>query len=93
VVALAQRVFGGWDDPAVAEMLPKGPGQPTLHLDFARVDFVTASGLGDLVALHKRWHAGGGLLTLWNVRSEVFHIFRVTGLTQVLHIVRGRSTA
>jgi anti-sigma B factor antagonist len=93
VATVTGKVLGGCETEGIRELLGKGLDHRSLYLDLARVDFVTASGLGDLVALHKRLQAVGGRLTVCNVRSEALSVFRLTGLSQVLHIERGRGTA
>jgi anti-anti-sigma factor len=93
VATVTGKVLGDCETEGIGELLGKGLGHHSLYLDLARVDFVTASGLGDLVALHKRLQTVGGRLTVCNVRSEAYNLFRITGLCQVLHIERGRGTA
>jgi anti-sigma B factor antagonist len=57
-----------------------------IHLDLGRVEFLTSTFLGKLLAMHKRMKARGGVLTLAHVKPLVYEIFAVTQLTRVLHI-------
>jgi anti-anti-sigma factor len=61
-------------------------GPQGLHLDLAAVQFLTSTGLGKLVALHKRVAAAGGRLTLTRVCPQVYEVFEVTRLTQLLDV-------
>jgi anti-sigma B factor antagonist len=69
--------------------LLEGRGPSRFVLDFGPVEFVTSETLGLLVRWHKRLAATGGYLTLVNVREEVYEVFEVTKLTQLLHVHRG----
>jgi anti-sigma B factor antagonist len=65
-------------------------GQKLGHLviDFDRVDFLTSEALCVLVSLHKRLVSTGGRLTLLNLRENVYEVFEVTKLTQILRVRR-----
>src|SRR5437879_6053911 len=49
-------------------------------VDFGRVRFCDATGLGTLVAAHNRLEPAGGLLRLACVRPAQRRLFRITGL-------------
>jgi anti-anti-sigma factor len=68
--------------------LLEGSARPRLRLDLARVRFLTSTMLGKLVALHKRVRACGGELTLLNVTGDVYQVFEVTRLHQLLDVRR-----
>ena len=61
-------------------------GPHRLHLDFRDVALVTASGLGQLVALHQALQATGGQLTLARLGASLYEVFEVTHLSQVLDV-------
>jgi anti-anti-sigma factor len=61
---------------------------PRLWLDLARVRFLTSTVLGQLVGLHRRVRAAGGELTLLNVAGDVYEVFVVTRLHQLLDVRR-----
>ena len=61
-------------------------GRREFDLDFGAVTFVTGSGLGHLVGLHRRLRATGGRLTISNVGRSVYLVFDVTRLTTVLDV-------
>ena len=66
--------------------LPEGPGRHRVMLDLGGVRIPTAGGLGALVTLHQRLRAGGGTLTLLNVRPWVYEVFELMRLTEVLDV-------
>src|SRR5215207_4282351 len=70
-----------------------GLGRQRLHLDFRHVEGTTASGLGQLVVLHKALRALGGRLTLGNVGERVFEVFEVTHLNRLLNVRRATVVA
>jgi len=55
-----------------------------LNLD--SIQYLTSSILGQLMGLNKKLRAGGGRLTLENVRPAVGNVFHATLLDQVLDI-------
>jgi anti-anti-sigma factor len=57
-------------------------------LDLAPVEYLTSTILSHLVRLHKRLAAGGGRLSLENVRPAVREVFGVTMLDRVFHIIQ-----
>jgi anti-sigma B factor antagonist len=61
-------------------------GRRKLHLDFSKVELVSSSGLGKLVALHKKLQAVGGHLTLYNLRERTYEVFEITRLDTLLDI-------
>ena len=65
-----------------------GSGPPSLVLDLAGVDFLTAEGLGELVTIHRRLRDMGGDLVLCNVTAQAFEVLEVARLTQVLQVRR-----
>jgi anti-anti-sigma factor len=68
-------------------------GPRGLWLDLAGVGFLASTGLGQLVALHKRVAAVGGRLTLANVRPLVHEAFEITRLTLLLDVRRAEGDA
>ena len=66
--------------------LVEGQARPRLRLDFGRVERLTSTALGKLVALHRQVRAAGGELTVENVRPFPYEVFEVTRLTGVLRI-------
>ncbi len=66
-------------------MLPADSVGP-LVLDLASVDVLTASGMGELVALHKRLREMGGELVLVNVNDTVLEVLQLARLTDLIHV-------
>ncbi len=58
----------------------------TLVLDLAAVRVPTAAGLGELVALDGCVRESGGCLVLRNASENVYEVFRVTHLTDLLDV-------
>jgi anti-anti-sigma factor len=59
-----------------------------LCLDLGRLDCLSSSGLGLLLALHGHVKAGGGRLSLCNVREAVYEVFVVNHLISFLDVRR-----
>ncbi len=63
-------------------------GECHLLLDFTNVEFITSVELGTLVGLHKKMKATGRRLTLFNLNLQVFEVFKVTRLENLIGICR-----
>ena len=72
------------------ELAESRPGQH-LHLDLGLLEYLTSSGLALFVGLHQKVRAGGGHLTLHNVREPVYELFQITRLTALLDIRRQQA--
>jgi anti-anti-sigma factor len=59
-----------------------------VRLDLGPVEYLTSTGLGLFLSLHKRVKAAGGRLSLLNVREPVYELFSLTRLTDVLDVRR-----
>ena len=59
-----------------------------LMLDFTNVESVGSEELGTIIRLHRKMNSGGGLLTLFNVRPQVFDAFAVTRLDTLVRVCR-----
>jgi anti-anti-sigma factor len=66
--------------------LADGQAGQQVVLDLAPIEYLTSTVLSHLVRLHKRLAAGGGRLSLENIRPAVRDVFRVTLLDRVFHI-------
>ncbi|MFC4098426.1 STAS domain-containing protein [Paenibacillus xanthanilyticus] len=55
-------------------------------IDFKHVDFIDSSGLGVVVAIHKRLVSKHGRLTNKNIHGSVKKLFEMTRLDKVLNI-------
>jgi anti-anti-sigma factor len=69
--------------------LVRWPGRHNLRLDLGSVQFLTAVGLGMLVATQKELRARGGRLVLSNVGLLAHEVFRAARLDRLLDIRRG----
>src|SRR5690349_13157449 len=63
-------------------------GECHLLLDFTNVEFVTSVELGTLIGLHNKMKTSGGRLTLFNLNLQVFEVFTVTRLENLIGICR-----
>ena len=61
-------------------------GQAYFLIDFSAVDYIDSSGLGTLVAIHKRALHGGGRVTITGLTGLVKELFELTRLTKVFDI-------
>jgi len=59
-------------------------------LDLSRVNLIDAAGLGALVELHKRFQCVGRRMGLMDPTRFVSHVFKITRLDTLFHIVRTR---
>jgi anti-anti-sigma factor len=66
---------------------------PEVMLDLSSVNLIDAAGLGALVDLHKRFKCAGKEMELMDPTRFVSHVFRITRLDEVFHIVRTRQIA
>jgi anti-sigma B factor antagonist len=57
-----------------------------LLLDFGNVDHLASAALGMLVTLHKQVQERGGALKLANINRQIFQVFKITRLNQMLDI-------
>ena len=64
---------------------------PEVMLDLSRVNLIDAAGLGALVDLHRRCQCAGRKMELMDPTRFVSHVFRITRLATVFHIVRTRQ--
>ena len=88
-VTLTERVLDGEQFQAVVAQLrrlAREAGRDKLYLNFDRVEFLTGSGLGQLVDLHNRLRARGGRLTLYNVHATLYEVFTATRLNELLDV-------
>ncbi len=62
------------------------PVAPGLVLDLSAVEFVSSTALARFLRLDREVRAGGGRLSLVNVRPAVFRVFVVSRLDRVLDV-------
>jgi anti-sigma B factor antagonist len=89
VARLESQSLGESDAGAVLasllELAGAGAGRE-LHLDLSGLEYVGSTGLGVFVTLNRAVKAGGGRLSLLNVRAPVYEVFALTRLTSVLDV-------
>ncbi len=78
----------GWIDtqaaPELADAIESLPEEITaLTIDMEKTEYISSSGLRQIVAAHKRMH---GNVTIMNVSVEVMDILRMTGFDKRLNI-------
>jgi anti-anti-sigma factor len=61
-------------------------GERELRLDLGAVKNLTSVGLGKLLSLYRKVLLGGGQLSLWNVCPQVYELFSITRLTELLDV-------
>lgn len=62
-------------------------GYTDFIMDMTNVDYIDSSGLGVLVAIHKRVLQEGGKVAIQGVQGTVKDLFELTRLTKVFAIV------
>lgn len=78
----------GWLDTQAASTMEDAlnslpPETESLTLDLARMEYISSSGIRQIVAAHKKMN---GKLTLKNVSTEALDLLRLTGLDKRLNI-------
>jgi anti-sigma B factor antagonist len=68
-------------------LLERRRGQDLL-LDLGEVEYLTSTGLGLFIDLHRRVREGGGRLSLVNVGEPVYELFSLTHLDTLLDVRR-----
>ena len=61
-------------------------GVTKLIVDCSKIHYISSSGLGTLIRLHKRMCEGGGDVRLAAVDSTVVRILEITRLNSVFHL-------
>lgn len=82
---VTQRDLGPLDEPLV-ELLGHGAYARQVRLDLSDTNFMDSSGVGWLLACHKRMRQAGGKLTLHAPHPVVANVLRVLKLEKVLEI-------
>ena len=78
---------------ALADLLgPEGYARRVV-LSLADVDFIDTSGIGWLLARHKRFREGGGKLVLHSVVPMVLEVLKVLRLHTVFHLADDEPAA
>ncbi len=73
-------------DADAVQALPQEFRGCVLQVDCSDASVITAGGLGQLVTWHLHLQAQGGQLILLHVGEQLYEVFEVTRLTQVLDI-------
>src|SRR5262245_56899490 len=83
--------LGEWEAEQIRgrlfELAARRRGQD-LHLDLARLEYLSSGGLALLLGLHRQVKASGGRLSLLNVGDPVHEVFALSRLTTLLDIRR-----
>lgn len=80
---LTNRLFGGDDGVVSSEVL----------LDLSGLTFLDSSGVSEILRVQDKVAEEGGSLLLANPTSTVYRVFEITGLLDILHVVRSDSNA
>ena len=68
-------------------------GRGRLLLDFSSVDSLSSAAVANLIALHKKVTAQGGVLKLSNIGSGIREVFVITKLDRLFDIRADREQA
>jgi anti-sigma B factor antagonist len=77
--------------PKIAEFLTRG--ERHLVMNLARLEYIDAAGLGQLVAIWTSVTKTGGSVALLNPREHIRKLFSITKLDTVFEIYEGESQA
>ena len=64
-----------------------------LLLNFANVEFLSSAALNKLIILDKKVKTAGGKMRLCNLRKEIYEVFAITRLNQVVEIKANETEA
>lgn len=67
--------------------------QPRFIIDFTNVAYMSSSALGMLITLHKRIREKKGELRLCNIHPNIYEVFVITRLNEILQICQSRPEA
>ena len=74
--------------PQLEEVITKNIGAADeVNFDFAKLEYLTSSGLRVLLTAQQEMEDKDGTMTLANVNDEIMEVFDMTGFTDVLTIV------
>lgn len=80
----------GWLDtqssPELGREVEAISGIQSLVFDFEKLEYISSSGLREVVSAYKKMKADGGTISIVHVNSEVMDVFRLTGLDKKLDI-------
>lgn len=80
----------GWLDtqssPELGNAVRELSGIQSLVFDFEKLEYISSSGLREVVAAYKKMKASGGTFSIIHVNSEVMDVFRLTGFDRKLDI-------
>lgn len=80
----------GWLDTQASPELGREVGElsgiKSLIFDFEKLEYISSSGLREVVSAYKKMKAAGGALSIIHVNSEVMDVFRLTGFDKKLDI-------
>ena len=89
---IAQSDVSPLDDPMRDLLGERGFGRRVV-LNLGGVEFVDSSGIGWLIASHKRFRKDGGKLVVHSVRPVVTEILKILKFHQVLVIAKNERAA
>jgi len=75
------------------EKLPALELRGHVILDFTSLDFISSTGLGIVICLHKRLQTEGGELVLRNMNPDILEVFQITKLHTFLKIESTKTIA
>lgn len=80
----------GWLDtqssPELGKEMQDLLGIGELILDFDKLEYISSSGLREVVSAYKKMKSGNGTFSVIHVSSEVMDVFRMTGFDKKLDI-------
>ncbi len=80
----------GWLDtqsaPQLGEAVGELDGINNLILDFDALEYISSSGLREILSASRKLSAAGGSFSVINVSNEVMDVFLMTGFSKKLNI-------
>jgi len=66
--------------------IARARGEHVVYLDLDEVEYLSSSMLGGLILLDRKLQDAGGRLTVFNARPQVYELFLITRLNDILDV-------
>ena len=80
----------GWLDvqttPELQDYMKTVPETEKLVFDFDELEYISSSGVREVVSAYRRQKTAGGSFAVINVRQEVMDVFAMTGINKKIDI-------
>src|SRR3954447_19619054 len=68
-------------------------GRRKILLNFSNVEYLSSAALGKLITLNKKVNGAGGRLVLCNIDPNIYEVFKITKLNEIIKIQKDEQAA